>query len=49
MFPFEVSVWFVVGVVNCLSYTLKRHNKQKNQFILYCFYSDFDFILLCFF
>ena len=23
VFPFEVSVWFVMGVANCLSYILK--------------------------
>ena len=29
VFPFEVSVWFVMGVVNCLSYILKGRNKLK--------------------
>ena len=37
VFPFEVSVWFVMGVVNCLSYILKGLNKWEKliQFILF--------------
>ena len=45
VFPFKVSVWFVMGVVNCLSYILKARNKWKKliQFILFWF--RFHFIL----
>ena len=37
VFPFDVSVWFVMGVVNCLSYILKGRDKWKKliHFILF--------------